>query len=617
MSVLIGILNKGRPLLKKDCLAEMYDSIKHLPHEKFSSTLNKNLALGHLLTYNTPESIFEQQPMLNEKVFFVAVGRIDNRAELARKLAIGIDDSVPDGTVMQLAFLKYGINCVKHLRGDWSFAAYNYLTEELHLARCPMGYMSMFYTEIGDSFYFSNAIKPLIQSRGEFLAINEKKFVHGYNLLGFYGNEKHETDFSDIYSLPMGSVLTLTKRKKTINKYWLPEKIAINSFLTRSEVNKKLTELFTQATKKRLRSYKPVASMLSGGLDSSSVSYTAAEILKQSNTKLKTFSHVPFFKAEIENEQSLDINKNIQLDESPLIKAIVRKSGNIDCELLTSENYDILDSLDKVLDVIDGPIHGVCNAYWMFDIFENTALQGHGVLLTGEGGNGSISFSGLNHLLPLTLHRAIYYPMATLKILVAKKVIYKYFFRQLLKIKNRKGEYIKQLQMKKKVIDTFQKIQSSKSEGFEPNYKNINEKKILFLDLYERRSIFGSLAGQYFGIELRDPTADQDLIEFLFSIPNKYLFDDGFESRMLVKNMMYDKLPTEVLRTKRKGLQSSDISHRLKLYKTKLDHRYLVMKKHALVRKYFNTGIKNTVTRYSDQQKVKTLLYFEFLNKYF
>jgi asparagine synthase (glutamine-hydrolysing) len=91
-----------------------------------------------------------------------------------------------------------------------------------------------------------------------------------------------------------------------------------------------LLENFQRAVKARLRSCKPVAATLSGGLDSTSVSVVAAEQLAKEGKRLRTYTHVPHF------PPSRAISKNKFPDERPFAQAVADYSGNIDPVYLDS-----------------------------------------------------------------------------------------------------------------------------------------------------------------------------------------------------------------------------------------------------------------------------------------
>ena len=59
------------------------------------------------------------------------------------------------------------------------------------------------------------------------------------------------------------------------------------------------------------------------------------------------------------------------------------------------------------------------------------------------------------------------------------------------------------------------------------------------------------------GLEHRDPTADVDLIDLCLSIPENQ-YRTATESKWLLKRMMNDILPEEIIHSKTRGLQAAD-----------------------------------------------------------
>ena len=75
--------------------------------------------------------------------------------------------------------------------------------------------------------------------------------------------------------------------------YWRAEDSPKVKFDTVDEYIQRLRELLNSAVQVRARSVFPMASHLSGGLDSSSIAVLAARIVKLKNTKLYAFNWVP------------------------------------------------------------------------------------------------------------------------------------------------------------------------------------------------------------------------------------------------------------------------------------------------------------------------------------
>ncbi len=551
-------------------LQQMYDAVALFPNLSHQFSIHQQTGFGHLLTDNTPEAIYENLPVLlqQEQILFTAQGRIDNGEQLARNLNLSINRQYTDGELMVKAYLRWGKNCVHHLRGDWSFAIFNYKEQELFIAREPIGYTAVYYYQDDSGFYFSSSIKSLLALPNYQKRLNEVQLVRKLALWRNNDTDTaHDTFYKDIYSLPIAHTLTVKNKKNTTKKYWEPQNIPLRHYKDKQNYADEMLELLTVAVRTRLRSSKPVASMLSGGLDSSTVSFIAADLLKSQNIPLTTLSHIPLFAAELLNDQQ---GLRSTLDETPFIKAVAEASGNIKPILLDSAGYSVLKGITDTINICNEPLHAAGNLYWLHDIYQTTSQKGFGALLSGEGGNGSISFAGIDYLLPFNFNTLRQYPYRFFKKQIAKPLILKYFRKQLNKKRksdNSREKYILNIFMQPGILEQYkvlQDIRKNNSEFSAGYIANIQERKSQFIELYNIRSTIGAALGHYYGLDLRDPTADVDLMEYFFSIPNEVFFDRQYNNRMLVKRMMKGKIPDEVLFEKKPGLQSADIVYRVK-----------------------------------------------------
>ena len=568
MSVLFGYWSCQHSISDGTVLQKMYGAVKHFPHSRYQTKQSEYAEFGQMLTHNTPESAFENLPVYiaTQQVLFTAQGRIDNRTELAPQLNTSLNSEHPDGAVILAAYLKWGKDCVTHLQGHWSFAVYNEKEQELFIARDPTGYTALYYYQDESGFYFSSSIKSLIALPSYTKKLNEEHFVR--KLTGWGDDEfaVRSTFFENIYSLPLAHTLTVKNKKTSLNKYWDLHNTPLRRYKDKQQYTHEMLDIFTSGVEKRLRSLQPVASMLSGGLDSSTVSYVAADVLKQQNTALTTFSHVPLYAAEISRDT---LNSIRVMDETPLIQKIADASGNILPVFLNAENYSVVKGMTDVLNACDAPSHGASNLYWIMDLFSTAAQHGYGTLLTGEGGNGNISFESIDYLLPFRLNTLIQHPYKFFKSQIAKPIALKYFSSYYNKRASTLGNhetYIANIFIHPSIVEQYgiiNDIRSNKNEIIK-YMSDVRQKKEQFIDLYGARASFGAAVGNYYGIELRDPCMDTNLIEYFFSIPNDVFFDDHYNTRMLVKRMMKGKIPDSVLYEKRKGLQSADIAFRAK-----------------------------------------------------
>jgi asparagine synthase (glutamine-hydrolysing) len=549
----------------KCTVREMYDPLKWFPHQAFKVASHENISFGRLS--NEPGEHKNFPVYLPEhSILFTAQGRLDNKVSLSAQLGIKADQPHTDNLIILQAYLKWGKDCVHQLRGNWSFAVFDFKEQTLFLARDPMGYTSLYYHQNETGFYFSSSIKSLLNLKTYNKQLNELHLIR--NLTLWDDNQTEEdTYFKNIFSLPPAHTIAIKDKHSTVQKYWNPQQIPLKNYKNKQQYVQEMLEIFTKAVRSRLNDNGPVASMLSGGLDSSAVSYVAADLLKGQNKPLTTFSHVPLFEKELLD--TLKSNTRI-LNEAPLINRVVEASGNMRPVLLNSQRYSVLKGMTDGFDILGGPSHASCNLYWMLDIFQTAREQGISTLLSGEGGNGSISFTGVDYLLPFSFSRLQKHPYLFLKNQVAKPIAKKYFNYYLNKRNYRKNnsltQYVSDIFATQHILDNYHILKDiiENDKGFTLPFRDVRESKELFVDLYFSRSLFGAASSHYFGFNLSDPTTDVDLMEYFFSIPNEVFFDDYYNNRMLVKQMMSGKVPDAVLFEKRKGLQSADIVYRSK-----------------------------------------------------
>lgn len=584
----------------------MYSAFKALPHISYNYKTIEFVGFGHLVS-GTILSVNNSPLYLSgERLLFAAQGRVDNIDKLTKDLGAEFKNS-SDSTLLLQAYIKWGKDFVHYLRGDWSIVVFNCNTEELFIAQSPTGYTSIYYYQDDTGFYFSSSIKGILQLPNYSKQLNETHFMRQLTLWDRNKCEK-DTFYSNIFSLPLAHSITVKNRILSIERYWQPQNIAKRTYKNKQDYADKMTELFTTAVKVRLCSHRPVASTLSGGLDSSTVSYIAAELLKSQQKKLATFSHVPLFTSDMAGD--IEKKKSI-LDETPLIEEVVRASGNIRPTLLNSSGYSVLNGLKDFLHIYDAPIHGASNAFWFLDIYKQAKEAGIGVMLTGEGGNGSISFAGAHYMLPPNLSGFLHSPLWFMRNHIIKPVAKSLFADYISKRsynRNDLKKYALNIFAQPSMLEKFG-IGATIPENTQPlklNSRDINQDKELFLHLYNTRSLVGAACGHHYGIELRDPTVDQDVMEYFFSIPNEAFFDDRHNNRMLVKRMMRGKIPDSVLFEKRKGLQSADIAYRVKAQSDEITATIDMINRSAAANHYINTReLAKTWLSYSKESYIQ------------
>ena len=362
--------------------------------------------------------------------------------------------------------------------------------------------------------------------------------------------------------------LILTKDRIDVRRYWYLEETPEARFESDEDYVERFLEIYTQAVRCRLRSHRPIAATLSGGLDSGSVCTLAARELRANRQRLPVYSSIPAFDTgEVYGPTRI-------CDESPYINATARFAANIDIHYIKARDVTPLDGALKMLAAHDAPGHAATSYFWISEIFRAARQRGIGTLLTGQGGNASVSWTGLMASSSFfdQLRDGRVYLAFTRRLL---PVIVRHWLRRALRVRRVQRE----LRNNHPPWRAYSPIHPDFAErmdlatrmaeaGHDPTWlrKPRDGREARFAVLRPGRNIDGDLyaeLGGAYGIETRDPTIDKRLLEYCISIPDEQYSRYGRTDRWLVRRAMLGFLPNKVRLNTRRGLQSADIGHRI------------------------------------------------------
>ena len=106
--------------------------------------------------------------------------------------------------------------------------------------------------------------------------------------------------------------------------------------------------------------------------------------------------------------------------------------------------------------------------------------------------------------------------------------------------------------------------QKMRADGHDPFFRVKDGQDLRFEILRPGRSIIGHLwaeLGAGYGVEVRDPTMDLQLMKFCLAVPNQCYYNRG-RSRLLLRESFAGLMPPQVLWNQGKGLQAADIGYR-------------------------------------------------------
>ena len=305
------------------------------------------------------------QPMIDPVTGNVLVinAEIYNHRALREQLGPNIDwRGTSDTETLLQGYGRWGSSVLDHLKGMFAFAIYDATRNELFLARDRLGIKPLYYTTEAGAFRAASEVKVLA---GESETITAKS-ISAY--LQWGACPEGELLYSNIHVLPAGHAMTIDSHGQIKTWQYWPSRKAFAS--PTENVLPRLRELIDKAVEEHLLSDVPVASFLSGGIDSSVITALAAQKLAN---RLQTYS-VGFDLAEF--------------DETAIAQEIAQRYGTDHHRIQLSEE-EVIHSVTEAVAKLDLPSVDAINTYIV-----SRAVAGHGVKVALSGLGGDELFGG-------------------------------------------------------------------------------------------------------------------------------------------------------------------------------------------------------------------------------
>lgn len=311
------------------------------------------------------------QPMQhNERYWLSFNGEIYNYLELKEELlALGATfKSKSDAEVLLQAYIYWGEDCLQHFNGMWAFAIFDTKLQTLFCARDRYGVKPFYYLDNTAHFGFASEIKALLKIP------SYQPVAHKQALLDFFANSKIERQeegfFKGIKELLPGHQLHyhLGAQNIQIKRYYLPAQI------TGPLGHQDLRQALENAVRLRLRADVPLGFCLSGGLDSSSLLFLAAELQQKSSvTSLDNGLH------------AFTAVHDSPLDERAWAAQMIAhtKAAWHTSELDSAQLLEVLPQLIYHQDI---PLLST-STFAQSSVMKSAAQQGIKILIDGQGGD--------------------------------------------------------------------------------------------------------------------------------------------------------------------------------------------------------------------------------------
>ncbi|MDP9054707.1 MAG: asparagine synthase-related protein, partial [Acidobacteriota bacterium] len=320
----------------------------------------------------------------NFSLTIAADTQLHNREDLIE--ALGLKSPLEDGDLILAAYAKWGENCAAHLLGEFAFAIWDERRQHLFCCRDHIGFRAFLYWHSASRFVFAGDIEPILACPSIPRALNRRKLaalaVPTAHLL------RHEETFhSGILSLPPGMWMIVDRSGIRLRRYWELQTGAASAIPAKPEsVFEQLRELLFQAVECRLDRERPVATLLSGGLDSSAVAAIASRHLARKNRQLTAV-------AAVLPEESLGMFK----DERSYIDEF-KGTKNLNIRYVTAQGRGPFDSLAAPSRFAAFPLRS--SRFFLDEECAKVAIQnGAQTLLSGVGGEFGITSTGERYYL--------------------------------------------------------------------------------------------------------------------------------------------------------------------------------------------------------------------------
>ncbi len=566
MTALAGYWSfSGRPDAVRTCERMLQAQQVYAPDPKSPAVWSgREIALGRRLFRQLPEDRFDRAPIVGAegRRVLVADVRLDNRAELADSLGIASAEAkaMADSAILMAALERWEEEAVDRLEGDFAFALWDSGRQRLVLARDFIGQRPLHFHRGADFLAFASMPKGL-HALAEVPPAPDRPMLARF--LALMPEDGTGTFFAGVERVPAGAVCIATSDGVSTHRYWQPDPTPLR--LGRDEdYEEAVRAALDRAVAVRLRGAEQgVGAHLSGGLDSSAVAATAARLLAPSGN-VAGFTAVP--------REGYDgaIPHGRFGDEGPLAAAVAARYPNLEHVLVRTNGRSPFATLDRNFFLFERPVLNLCNGVWMDGIMDAAKARRLPVMLTGQMGNMSFSYAGLE-LLPELLAGGRWLRLAReLRRLPGNGIrprsalahtIGPFMPASLWRAINRgMGKHFRLGDYSAVNLHTAEALQAdAAANGLDFSYRPRRD------PVGTRRWVIGRVdLGNYnkgylggWGIDVRDPSADRRLVETCLSIPAGQFLKDGLP-RSIARRMLADRLPPEIVREQRKGLQAVD-----------------------------------------------------------
>lgn len=441
----------------------------------------------------------------------------------------------------------YGCDCVKYLKGALSFCLYDANRKQLLVSRDRLGVQHMYYAQLPTGVVFGSNLKDVLrhvkhpQLRAHELA---QPIRHNYPI------DLQHTWIEQIKRLRAGEYAVVDADGLRTYTYW--KRNHTPTFIgTKEQAIAEVQRIIRASVKRCMQTDEPVAVLLSGGIDSTTLALFAKECQKE--------VHVI----------SAGYKGQYACDERAVARRFAEEHGLIYHEVELDVN-DFQSLFDEYVPYIDEPCFDV-SSMSQFALYKKAAEMGFKVILSGLGGDELFySYKDDNakaYAMQLRREFDTCFPL-------------KKNWRKYLRFMAKNWRYV--LMANHPIMeddrypvpwtyDDYQKFAATavlEHDGDVIRFSDIDVQTHYpytagVNDVYDDKFAtfanqlcvyLGNKLGAANGVELRYPLLDSELVEFLDTLPLEMKFDAKV-SKKFQKEVMHGLLPDYILYARKRGFE--------------------------------------------------------------
>ncbi len=373
----VGIVDLGGGV-EAEALRRMRDTLAHRGPDDAGLWVREDgtVGLGHRRLSILDLSPQGHQPMGDPdgRVQLVYNGEIYNFRELRDELRLAGCSfrSDTDTEVVIQAYLRWGIDAIGRFEGMFAFALCDLAQGRTYLVRDRLGIKPCFYSLAGGRLTFASEMRAILADPRVPRDIDPgaawEFFSYGYV-------PTPGTIYRDLHKLPPATVLEHTREGRRTWRYWTPAMESCDD--GPAAAGARLRELLDRSVEAYLVSDVPTGSYLSGGLDSTLVSGSAASVFASPNSASRRLGCERFHTFSI----GFDVEEHSEL---PYARIAAGRFDTEHVELVVTREMAHARS-EQVLDLFDEPFAASSSIPMLF--VAELARKDVTVALCGEGGD--------------------------------------------------------------------------------------------------------------------------------------------------------------------------------------------------------------------------------------